>query len=41
LQEKILSLLHIPKEIYGLSFITAQVQQDHDPIEDPVDLAIV
>lgn len=41
LQEKILSLLHIPKEIYDLSFITARVQQDHDPIEDPVNLAIV
>jgi transposase len=41
LQEKILDLLHIPKEIYDLSFITARGQQDHDLIEDPVDLAIV
>ncbi len=41
LQERILSLLHIPKEIYDLSFITTRVEQNHDPIQDPVDLAIV
>jgi hypothetical protein len=40
LQEKILSLLHLPKEIYDLSFITARVKDDHDPAEDPIGLAV-
>ena len=40
LQEKILSLLHLPKEIYDLSFITARVKDDHDPAEDNIGLAV-
>ena len=40
LQEKILSLLQIPKEIYDLSFSKACVEHDDDRIEGDVDLAM-
>jgi transposase len=40
LQEKILSLLHLPKEIYDLSFITARVKDDHDPAEDHIGFVV-
>jgi hypothetical protein len=40
LQERILSLLHLPKEIDDLSFITARVGHDYDPSEDPLGLAM-
>ena len=40
LQEKILTLLGIPKDIYDLSFITDRVKNDHDHAEDPIGLAL-
>jgi len=40
LQEKILTLLGIPKDIYDLSFITARVKDGHDQAEDPIGLAV-
>ena len=40
LQEKILSLLQIPKEIYDLSFITTRVNDDHAQPEGNIPLAM-
>ena len=40
LQEKILSLLQIPKEIYDLSFITTRVNDDHVQPEGNIALAM-
>jgi hypothetical protein len=40
LQEKILNLLQVPKEIYNLSFITVQVKDDHDHTGDNIPLAV-
>ena len=40
LQEKILSLLQIPKEIYDLSFITTRVNDDHAQPEGNIALAM-
>jgi transposase len=40
LQEKILNLLQIPKEIYDLSFITVEVKDDYDHSEDNIPLAV-
>jgi transposase len=40
LQEKILTLLQIPKEIYHLSFSKVQIENDNDPVENDVGLAM-
>jgi len=40
LQEKILNLLQIPKEIYDLSFITVEVKDDYDHSGDNIPLAV-
>jgi transposase len=40
LQEKILTLLQIPKEIYHLSFSKVQIENDNDLVENDVGLAM-
>jgi len=40
LQEKILTLLQIPKEIYHLSFSKFQIEKDNDLVENDVGLAM-
>ncbi len=40
LQEKILTLLQIPKEIYNLSFSKVQIENDNDLVENDVGLAM-
>lgn len=40
LQEKILTLLEIPKEIYNLSFSKVRVEDDVDRVEDDISLAM-
>jgi hypothetical protein len=40
LQEKILSLLQIPKEIYNLSFVKVRTDEEVDRVEGNFDLAI-
>ncbi|MDV7393695.1 hypothetical protein RZS08_20125, partial [Arthrospira platensis SPKY1] len=40
LQEKILTLLQIPKEIYHLSFSKVQIENDNDLVENDVGLAL-
>jgi transposase len=41
LQEKILNLLQLPKEIYDLSFITVEEKNDYDPCGDNIALAMI
>ena len=40
LQQKILTLLQIPREIYNLSFSKVQIENDNDLVENDVGLAM-